>query len=185
MSEPIRNLWPVTKINVLSPIAILRQQATYLREATQGILEAEVAVVKDKPWTITSFWIVAPALDRYRFELFKIAHQDSDLYPVDVSCDGLLDVLRAGDHSNLIVSTVDEFNPFSYYRLFIKLNKTPFDEGFDDPSDSYDESVRVVASSQDEFVTVLELILGTTRTKRTLNSLIARTNDMGLEPAGR
>lgn len=34
MSEPTRNLWPATKINVLSPIAILRQQATYLREAT-------------------------------------------------------------------------------------------------------------------------------------------------------
>jgi hypothetical protein len=179
MSEPTRNLWPVTKINVLSPIAILRQQATYLREATQGILEAEVAVVKGDPWTITSFWIIAPALDRYRFELFKIAHQYSDLYPVDVSCDGLFNDLREGDYSNLLVTNLETYNPF--VNTYFELDHPPFEV----PSGPMADTVRVVASSQDDFMLVLEKILASSRTERTLHSLIARTNDMGLEPVGR
>ncbi len=172
MSEPIRNLWPVTKINVLSPIAILRQQATYLREATQGILEAEVAVVKGEPWTITSFWIIAPALDRYRFELFKIAHNATDPYPVQISCAGLF----ATDAINL--------------RRFWVTN-TEFDTPFtvsnpeDEPDDPITDTILIVASSQDDFMMILEKILASPRTQSTLHSLIASTNDMGLEPAGR
>ncbi len=172
MSEPTRNLWPATKINVLSPIAILRQQATYLREATQGILEAEVAVVKGEPWTITSFWIIAPALDRYRFELFKIAHNATDPYPVQISCAGLTSIDR-----NIL-------------RRFLVLN-TEFDTPFtvsnpeDEPDDPITDTILVVASSQDDFMMILEKILASTRTQRTLHSLIARTNDVGLEPAGR
>ena len=172
MSEPIRNLWPVTKINVLSPIAILRQQATYLREATQGILEAEVAVVKGEPWTISSFWIIAPALDRYRFELFKIAHNVTDPYPVQISCAGLF----ATDRINLreFLVTYAEFDtPFTV--------SNPEDE----PDDPITDTILVVASSQDDFMRILEKILASPRTERTLHSLIARTNDMGLEPVGR
>jgi hypothetical protein len=172
MSEPTRNLWPVTEINVLSPIAILRQQATYLREATQGILEAEVAVLKGDPWTITSFWIVAPALDRYRFELFKIAHNATDPYPVQIFYDGLF----ATDRINLreFLVTYAEFDtPFTV--------SNPEDE----PDDPITDTILVVASSQDDFMRILETILASTRTQRTLHSLIARTNDMGLEPVGR
>ena len=172
MSEPTRNLWPATKINVLSPIAILRQQATYLREATQGILEAEVAVVKGEPWTITSFWIIAPALDRYRFELFKIAHNVTDPYPVQISCAGLF----ATDRINLreFLVTYAEFDtPFTV--------SNPEDE----PDDPITDTILVVASSQDDFMRILENILASPRTERTLHSLIARTNDMGLEPVGR
>ena len=172
MSEPTRNLWPVTEINVLSPIAILRQQATYLREATQGILEAEVAVLKGDPWTITSFWIVAPALDRYRFELFKIAHNATDPYPVQIFYAGLF----ATDRINLreFLVTYAEFDtPFTV--------SNPEDE----PDDPITDTILVVASSQDDFMRILETILASTRTQRTLHSLIARTNDMGLEPVGR
>ena len=172
MSEPIRNLWPVTKINVLSPIAILRQQATYLRETTQGILEAEVAVVKGDPWTITSFWIIAPALDRYRFELFKIAHNVTDPYPVQISCAGLF----ATDSINLreFLVTYTEFDtPFTV--------SNPEDE----PDDPITDTILIVASSQDDFMMILEKILASPRTQRTLHSLIASTNDMGLEPVGR
>ena len=172
MSEPTRSLWPVTKINVLSPIAILRQQATYLREATQGILEAEVAVVKGEPWTITSFWIIASALDRYRFELFKIAHNVTDPYPVQISFAGLF----ATDRINLreFLVTYAEFDtPFTV--------SNPEDE----PDDPITDTILVVASSQDDFMRILENILASTRTQRTLHSLIARTNDMGLEPVGR
>jgi hypothetical protein len=172
MSEPTRNLWPVTEINVLSPIAILRQQATYLREATQGILEAEVAVLKGDPWTITSFWIVAPALDRYRFELFKIAHNATDFYPVQIFYAGLF----ATDRINLreFLVTYAEFDtPFTV--------SNPEDE----PDDPITDTILVVASSQDDFMRILETILASTRTQRTLHSLIARTNDMGLEPVGR
>ncbi len=174
MSEPTRNLWPATKINVLSPIAILRQQATYLREATQGILEAEVAVVKGEPWTISSFWIIAPALDRYRFELFKIAHNATDPYPVQVSCVGLFGAIKDNNVLiNFLITNTEQDTPFTV--------TDPQDNQFDRITDA----ILLVASSQDDFMFVLEKILASPRTERTLHSLIARTNDMGLEPVGR
>ena len=55
----------------------------------------------------------------------------------------------------------------------------------DEPDDPITDTILVVASSQDDFMRILEKILASPRTERTLHSLIARTNDMGLEPVGR
>ena len=68
---------------------------------------------------------------------------------------------------------------------------TEFDTPFtlsnpqDEPDDPITDTILVVASSQDDFMRILEKILASPRTERTLHSLIARTNDMGLEPVGR
>ena len=55
----------------------------------------------------------------------------------------------------------------------------------DNQFDRITDAILLVASSQDDFMFVLEKILASPRTERTLHSLIARTNDMGLEPVGR
>ena len=94
-----------------------------------------------------------------------------------MSCDGLYLFLRQGGHTSLIVK-YGEVHP-----SFSEQEEPIITDPVSEEDDSTDETA--IASSQDEFVTVLEFILGSPRTNVILHSLIARTNDMGLEPVGR
>jgi hypothetical protein len=69
--------------SIVTPAAILKTQAALLGEKTKGVLEAAV-----KTWTSAGnvyheFVIVVPALDGYRYVLFRI-HHPITLYPVFV-----------------------------------------------------------------------------------------------------
>jgi hypothetical protein len=111
---------------------------------------------------------------RYRFELFKIAHNATDPYPVQVSCVGLFGAIKDNNVLiNFLKTNTEQDTPFTV--------TDPQDNQFDRITDA----ILLVASSQDDFMFVLEKILASPRTERTLHSLIARTNDMGLEPVGR
>jgi hypothetical protein len=67
--------------NVLTPVAILREQAALLGTKTQQLIEAKVETETYGKDFKHSFNLVVPALDNYRYELFWVKH-DIDLYPV-------------------------------------------------------------------------------------------------------
>ena len=83
------DLWPETLVttDTAAPVSILRRQAILLGEKTAGILEAEVTTtVGDKGNFTHDFYLVAPALDRYRYRLLTVTHPAA-LYPISVYSD--------------------------------------------------------------------------------------------------
>jgi len=85
MSDQNENLWPsdIFVSKTVSPASILRHQASILSEKTRGMLEGDVTTKSERTAIIHSFYVVAPALDNYRYELFRIAHPVT-LYPIRV-----------------------------------------------------------------------------------------------------
>ena len=84
MSE---NLWPqINPINIVSPKALMIEQANFLAESTKQIIKGEVITnptgVDDQ--SIHDFRIVAPKLNNYKFTLFQIQHGVL-LYPLTVT----------------------------------------------------------------------------------------------------
>jgi hypothetical protein len=86
------------------PVVILRRQAGYLSEQTEGLLNARV---ESQGWGLGfshSFNIVVPALDNYTYELFVVRHEIEG-YPANcyaennrtevADSDGLNEWLRA------------------------------------------------------------------------------------------
>jgi len=81
------NLWGEIpkKGNLRTPIAILREQATLLGQATNNVLQGDVSMGRDTfgPEFQISLSIVAPALDDYRIFLVRVTHELM-LYPLTV-----------------------------------------------------------------------------------------------------
>ncbi|MGH7171820.1 MAG: hypothetical protein ACRELG_16205 [Gemmataceae bacterium] len=87
MPDLIPDLWPedVQPLTVLTPLAILRFQAGQLRQRTNGLLEAEVQSSERVDSRMQhSFDLIAPALNRYRYRLFTVDHEQQMVYPVRV-----------------------------------------------------------------------------------------------------
>ena len=80
------NLWPedlAAGIEPDSPFIILREQAEALAIRTNGRLRAEVETSPVNDKLALNFVLVAPALDDYRYRLFKVwPEKDIDPYPV-------------------------------------------------------------------------------------------------------
>ena len=87
MSQNSSDLWPADfgTPNVRLPVVILREQAALLGRKTGNLVEAEV---RTNPGAVSPkdleyrFFLVAPALDHYRYYLFMIVHSVGDTYPV-------------------------------------------------------------------------------------------------------
>ena len=84
----IVDLWP-DKIKVeklITPVTILRQQASLLGKKTKGIVQGEIEDGKGG-FSLNlfnyTFYIVAPALNNYRYRLFNISYEVS-LYPLEI-----------------------------------------------------------------------------------------------------
>jgi len=82
----IPDLWPtdVTLPDVLSPATLLRYQAGQLRAKTRNLLEAEIETVPGENEVTIEFYVVAPALDRYRYLLFSVRHRPDLVYPATI-----------------------------------------------------------------------------------------------------
>lgn len=83
------DLWPETlaTIDMATPVSILRQQASLLAGKTAGVLEGEVKTrIDEKGNFIHDFYLVAPALDGYRYRLLTVIHPAA-LYPAAVYSD--------------------------------------------------------------------------------------------------
>jgi hypothetical protein len=62
----------------------LKEQAGYLMAKTKNVLSAEVRTRQDKGQIEQNFYIVAPALNNYRYKLLSVIH-DVLYYPLTVS----------------------------------------------------------------------------------------------------
>jgi hypothetical protein len=92
MPDTLPDLWPEIEMeNVVTPLAILRFQAGQLRAKTKGLIEAEVRTDQTEfGWMRHHLVLIAPALERYEYEIATFQHSLTFVYPVDV--------LAADDH---------------------------------------------------------------------------------------
>lgn len=83
-----KSLWPDTigTIKEVPPVAILKEQAALLGEKTQNLVTAEVHSLADPGVNnfYDIFYLVAPALDNYRFELFQVTRNVEQFYPLRI-----------------------------------------------------------------------------------------------------
>ena len=80
------DLWgEIVPAAVRTPLAVLREQAALLGPKTKNLIEATVTTSKDRflDQFVHHFNLVAPTLDGYKFELFRVTHGIA-LYPVVV-----------------------------------------------------------------------------------------------------
>lgn len=83
------NLWPNEVIHqgMKAPVTILKEQAYLLGQMTKNIVEAHVSFNNANQVATESlpfhylFFIVAPALQNYRYKLFSVEY-DIDIYPI-------------------------------------------------------------------------------------------------------
>jgi hypothetical protein len=68
------------------PVTILRQQAPRLGEQTKNLVEGEVETTPTdlKRFQRHTFFLVAPALNFYRYPLLKVEHSATQLYPATI-----------------------------------------------------------------------------------------------------
>jgi hypothetical protein len=69
------DLWPanLTESNLVTPVAILREQAALLGDKTKQLVTGEVQTATTGNLFVHSFCVAAPTLN-YRYELFRVQH---------------------------------------------------------------------------------------------------------------
>lgn len=81
------DLWPedIQIVREKAPVAVLKEQATFLGQRTKNIVTAEVV-----PWGPDTsgfgfhFYIVGPAIGNYQYRLFTMWH-DMEFYPLSLT----------------------------------------------------------------------------------------------------
>jgi hypothetical protein len=87
MATTIPDQWPEIDVNILTPQAILRYQASQLKKKTRGLLDAELAVTTAGNKSSLQLDLIAPALNGYRHRVLA-AHFDTEMvYPARVVAD--------------------------------------------------------------------------------------------------
>jgi hypothetical protein len=159
MLDTIPNLWSDDiKVNVVTPLAVLRKQAHLLTQMTKGVLEADVATVDtvygDSGTIRHGFDVIAPALD-YRQRLFTATH-GVQVYPVVLEAD----CFRSQSHPDL--------------------NAVKLGPGYDlEPERAGTRQ----AKTEDEFLNLVREILRSDKVRSVIQSLIARSNDLRPVPS--
>lgn len=89
MASAVPVLWSDDiKVDVVSPVAILRAQVGPLRERTKGILEAEIsAESSERGVERLHFDLVAPLLENYHHRILTAVHSRNLVYPVSVEAE--------------------------------------------------------------------------------------------------
>ena len=97
-----KNLWGKLpdSSDVKPPITILREQATALKSATNGVLLGDVRALTAGGNFRAVLYVVAPALNNYRLEILEIEHPVS-FYPISISSYGM-QPLRAYDEQEFL-----------------------------------------------------------------------------------
>ena len=111
-----QNLWGeiVAETKLKLPVTILNEQATILGEVTNRILEAvvESTVPSKKGLLSYGLFIVAPALNNYKYNVLDIEHDIVFAYPVSVyDVVGPSDVLDIdeSDAEKVVCNSEEEF----------------------------------------------------------------------------
>lgn len=90
MADVILNRWPEEfKVDVQTPLVILRAQASYLGKVTRSILEGTVETESVRDRVQHRLVVVAPACGGYRHTLITALHNEDLPYPVEVRAEAL------------------------------------------------------------------------------------------------
>ena len=87
MTKTIPDLWPDDiRVDVRTPLAILKTQASLLSSKTRGLLIAELltTTTSTKQWIQYQLDIVAVPLKHYRVSILTARHRIDEVYPVTV-----------------------------------------------------------------------------------------------------
>lgn len=86
MTTDIPDLWSDDiKVNVLSPIAVLKAQEGLLGRKTHGMLQAKLTTTETATLVQHQLDLIAPSLNFYRERLLSATHDREMLYPVTVT----------------------------------------------------------------------------------------------------
>lgn len=88
----MKDLWPeqIGKITYTSPVSILQEQAHYLEKKTDGIVKADLykmRQVSGEREIEYGFFLIAPFLEDYSYNLFGFRFSVATLYPVKFDID--------------------------------------------------------------------------------------------------
>jgi hypothetical protein len=88
MSDLARDLWPddIGVSDLISPIAILKDQASVLAQKTKGLVEGNVTSQAQDTTFYLYFDIVAPAMGNYRYRLITVIHP-VEFYPLRIQAE--------------------------------------------------------------------------------------------------
>jgi|SRR5665213_649051 len=163
MTQTIPDLWPAEiDIEVQSPAAILRRQASQLRVRTKDALEGELkAEVLHDGRILYDFLIVAPALDGYTHSLFLASNDKLQIYPVTIWFKPWIDAAKATKASKPAMPEPPEFEA--------EPKTVPGPTG-----------AREAATPKD-LLELLKELLNSPYTKGIIMSLLARVNEAGSE----
>ena len=154
MAEII-DLWPdkIAVAKLITPVTILRQQASLLGKKTKNIVQGEVA-----NWKLNIgaeydfqyvFYIGAPALDNYRYRLLGIFYNVSALYPVIIDVED---------------EEIQKEIP----------SKFKYGEKIFGPSTK--ERISVKANSEEEFLDILKAIFNSAKVLRVISVLLSQSD---------
>ncbi len=89
MASAIPDLWPDDiRVDVVTPVAILRAQEGSLEKKTKGILHTKLSTTTGEDWVQHQLDLVAPLLQKYRVTLLTARHDLKIVYPVIVTARG-------------------------------------------------------------------------------------------------
>jgi hypothetical protein len=150
MSIAIPDLWSDDiKVDVVTPLAILRAQTGPIRRKTKGILEAEVSTITSEAGRVRhQLDLIAPVLDGYRHRLLAATHEKDLVYPVTVEAECFKPAPTFGGSGEVLSS--------------ITLPKPDW---------------RPRAYTEQEFIDLVSKVLHSGEVRSLLQSLIARSNE--------
>jgi hypothetical protein len=165
MTETIPDLWPEEiKVDVQSPAAIFRRQASQLQIRTKDSLEGEVKIALSPDRKIMyDFRIVAPALDGYKHSLFMAKHDETMVYPVIIWFKPWVDAAKT-----------------EFKRKYRSIGLQAAIEATVTPPEP--DGAREAATPKD-LLELLKELLNAPYTKGIIMSLLARVNETGTEEA--
>jgi hypothetical protein len=158
MSTTISDCWPDDiKVDVLTPLAILKVQEGLLAQKTRGMLQAGLATTESENLVQHQLDLIAPSLNFYRERLLTATHDRVMLYPVTV-------MAEAFSPKPLLHPVMEA--AWVYKQMFAP------------PT-----NVRKAATDE-EFLSLVREVLKSERVRALISSLLARINDPNPSPAG-
>jgi hypothetical protein len=107
MTDSIPDLWSSDiQVRVLTPLAILRAQASLLRRKTQGLVEAVVDTRTSKESIRHHLDLIAPAVNGYRERMLTATHSPNRVYPVTVAAECFFP--KGGNAATLLAAIIDK-----------------------------------------------------------------------------
>lgn len=120
-----QNLWPDFAIEPLkSPRTILKEQAGYLMAKTNNVLSAAVETNHYKERISHEFYVVAPALNNYRYRLFSVSHEIVGYYPITITSE----IVLYGEHDDdteIVYNPTKAKNEEEFMSLLSNVFKNP------------------------------------------------------------